>query len=202
MRQTARTIAALGVDRVRLTAGWSAIAPSPRDRAKPGFDATNPAAYPRGAWDRLDTAVDAARAAGLKVMLDIGFWAPRWAVRKPSPNPDRQRYAPNPAMFADFATAVVRRYGAVVRLYTPWNEPNHPSFLAPQWRRGRPLSPHVYRAMYTAAYAAMRFLPHPPPRTGWLTAWRSCAGSMPRASTNGSARQQPTLGARRSMHSG
>ena len=156
VRQTARTIAALGVDRVRLTAGWSAIAPSPRDRAKPGFDATNPAAYPRGAWDRLDTAVDAARAAGLKVMLDIGFWAPRWAVRKPSANPDRQRYAPNPAMFADFATAVVRRYGAVVRLYTPWNEPNHPSFLAPQWRRGRPLSPHVYRAMYTAAYAAIK----------------------------------------------
>src|SRR4051795_3059808 len=45
VRQTARTIAALGVDRVRLTAGWTAIAPSPRDRVKPGFDATDPAAY-------------------------------------------------------------------------------------------------------------------------------------------------------------
>src|SRR3954464_8264302 len=76
VRQTARTIAALGVDRVRLTAGWSAIAPSPRARVCAGFDGTNPAAYPRGAWDPLDSAVDAARAAGLKVMLDIGFWAP------------------------------------------------------------------------------------------------------------------------------
>jgi hypothetical protein len=156
VRQTARTIAALGVDRVRITAGWSAIAPAPRSRRRPAFDATDPTAYPRGAWEELDTAVRAARDAGLEVMLDIGFWAPRWAVRRASANAERQRYAPNPAMFADFAAAVVRRYGALVHLFTPWNEPNHPSFLAPQWRRGRALSPHVYRAMYEAAHAAIK----------------------------------------------
>jgi len=113
VRQTARTVAALGVDHVRLTAGWSTIAPNPRSRAKPGFDATDPAAYPRGAWDRLDTAVHAARDAGLQVMLDVGFWAPRWAVRKPSADPARDRYAPNPAMFADFAT------GGVITEFSP-----------------------------------------------------------------------------------
>jgi hypothetical protein len=156
VRQTARTLSALGVDRVRLTAGWSVIAPDPRARTRPDFDATDPSAYPHGAWDELDTAVNAARDAGLAVMIDIGFWAPRWAVHKASANPSRDRYAPNPDQFADFAAAVVRRYGAVVHLYTPWNEPNHPSFLAPQWRRGRPLSPHVYRAMYEAAYAAIK----------------------------------------------
>src|SRR3954447_14896486 len=169
-RQSALTIKALGADRVRLTAGWSAIAPDARSRLRPAFDATNPSAYPHGAGERLDTAVHAARDAGLEVMLDVGFWAPRWAVPKPSADPERQRYAPNPAMFADFATAVARRYGALVRLFTPWNEPNHPSFLAPQWssaarprgraapqwRRGRALSPHVYRAMYEAAYAAIK----------------------------------------------
>src|SRR3954452_3311114 len=89
VRQTARTIAALGVDRVRLTANWSQIAPEPRSRARPVFDATDPSAYPRGAWDRLDTAVRAVRDAGMQVMIDIGFWAPRWAVRKPSANRDR-----------------------------------------------------------------------------------------------------------------
>src|SRR3954471_831947 len=80
VRQTARTIAALGVDKVRLTAGWSAIAPEPRSRHRPAFDATDPAAYPKGTWERLDVAVRAAREAGLEVMLDVGFWAPRWAV--------------------------------------------------------------------------------------------------------------------------
>jgi len=158
VRQTARTIAAAGADRVRLTAGWSAIAPAPRSRRQPGapFVATDPSTYPRGAWEPLDTAVTAARDAGLRVMLDIGFWAPRWAVRRPSANPNRQRYAPNPAQFADFATAVARRYGHAVDIFTTWNEPNHPSFLTPQYKRGRPRSPHVYRAMHEAAYVAIK----------------------------------------------
>src|SRR3954468_20831404 len=88
VQQTARTMAALGADRVRLTAGWSAIAPAPRAADRPGrpFDPRVGATYPPGAWDRLDTAVKAARDAGLKVMIDIGFWAPRWAVAKPSSN--------------------------------------------------------------------------------------------------------------------
>src|SRR3954447_5359230 len=77
VRETARTIAALGADRVRLTAGWSAIAPAPHATQRPGrpFDPRIPSSYPPGAWDRLDTAVKAARDAGLKVMIDIGFWA-------------------------------------------------------------------------------------------------------------------------------
>jgi hypothetical protein len=163
VRQTARTIAALGVDRVRITAGWSVIAPSPRAREKPGrpFRAFDPSTYPRDAWDRLDTAVDAARDHGLEVMLDIGFWAPRWAVPRASRNPARERYAPDPAEFAHFAEAVARRYGGRVGLFTTWNEPNHPSFLSPQWRRTkrgrvRPASPHVYRALHEAAYTAIK----------------------------------------------
>jgi hypothetical protein len=153
-----RTIASAGADRVRLTANWSTIAPDPRAKRRPGgpFDARDPHTYPKGAWERLDTAVEAARGAGLQAMIDIGFWAPRWAVRRPSANPARQRYAPDPAQYAAFAGAVVRRYGASVHLFTTWNEPNHPSFLAPQWRRGRPVSPHVYRAMHEAAYAEIK----------------------------------------------
>src|SRR3954471_6790960 len=58
VRQTMRTIAALGVDRVRLTAGWSAIAPAPRAARRPGapFAPPDPSTYPHGAWERLDTA--------------------------------------------------------------------------------------------------------------------------------------------------
>src|SRR4051812_6461994 len=158
VRQTARTIADLGADRVRLTASWSQIAPAPHALERPGrpFDPRDPGTYPPGAWDRLDTAVRAARDAGLKVMIDIGFWAPRWAVQRPSSNPSRERYRPAPYEFGAFAEAVVRRYGALADTFTPWNEPNHPSFLAPQWVDGEPQSPQVYRAMYTAAYAAIK----------------------------------------------
>jgi hypothetical protein len=158
VRQTMRTIAAAGADRVRLTANWSAIAPQPRAAQRPGapFDPRNPGSYPKGSWDRLDTAVSAARAAGLQAMIDIGFWTPRWAVLRASANPARQRYAPNAGQFAAFAGAVARRYGPAVHLYTVWNEPNHPSFLAPQWRGKRPVSPHVYRGMYQAAYTEIK----------------------------------------------
>jgi hypothetical protein len=168
VRHHARTIAALGADRVRITAGWSTVAPAPQSAQKPGgrFRAFDPSTYPEGAWDRLDTAVRAARDAGLDVMLDLAFWAPRWAVARPASNPARHRHAPDPAEFAHFAEAVARRYGHAVDLFTTWNEPNHPSFLGPQWRRTRsgrvrPASPHVYRAMHEAAYTSIkRVRPH------------------------------------------
>jgi hypothetical protein len=176
VRQYARQIAALGADRVRLTAGWSAIAPRARSARAPGapFDSSDSRTYPTGSWSALDTAVKAADDAGLSVQIDLAFWAPRWAVKKPAKNRARHRYAPDPRLFADFATATARRYGGgypdpsdprkrlpAVRMWTTWNEPNHPSFLAPQWTRTanggwRPASPHIYRAMHNAAYDAIK----------------------------------------------
>jgi len=169
-------IATLGADRVRLTAGWSALTLGTRDATKPGapFDAGDSRTYPHDGFARLDTAVRAARAAGLQIQIDVAFWAPRWAVAAPSPQVDRQRIAPNPHEFASFAAAVAGRYDGhfedpehpghalpAVRLYTTWNEPNNPDFLAPQWTRDeaggwRPESPHVYRAMHNAAYEAIK----------------------------------------------
>ena len=169
-------IAALGADRVRLTAGWSAMAPGARDARKPGppFDARDSRTYPPDGFSRLDTAVRSARAAGLEVQIDVAFWAPRWAVAAPSAEPERQRIAPDPAELAHFAEAVARRYDGgfedpqrpghtlpAVHLYTTWNEPNNPDFLQPQWTRDpsgvwRPASPHVYRAMHNAAYDAIK----------------------------------------------
>ena len=174
--QAADQVAALGATRIRLTASWSNIAPAVGSKTVPAapFDASSSGTYPAGSWTGLDTAVKAAAHAGLKVMIDLGFWAPRWAVQQPSANPLRQRYAPDPGAFADFATAAARRYSGAfpdpgdprrnlpaVRLWTTWNEPNHPSFLQPQWRPDgaggwRPESPHVYRAMHNAAYDAIK----------------------------------------------
>jgi hypothetical protein len=169
-------IAAIGADRVRLTAGWSALTLGTRDTSKPGppFEPRDSRTYPHDGFTRLDTAVRAAHAAGLQVQIDVGFWAPRWAVAAPGPQADRQRVAPSPRELGHFAEAVARRYDGhfedperagrtlpAVRLYTTWNEPNNPDFLEPQWTRDgaggwRPESAHIYRAMHTATYDAIK----------------------------------------------
>jgi hypothetical protein len=175
VRAAARQVAALGVDRVRITASWSDLAPAPRSRHMPGgdFRPTDSRTYPPDRLRALDTAVKAVRDAGMAPQLDLAFWAPRWATRAPSKNRARQRTWIVPERFAEFSRAVARRYSGevddpagpgklpAVDRYTTWNEPNHPSFLAPQWRsdgRGgfRPASPHVYRAMHDLAYDAIK----------------------------------------------
>lgn len=99
----------LGVDRVRITASWSALTRDAASDTKPaGFDATNPAAYEQARWAQLDRAIQAINAAGMKVLIDIGFWAPHWATSDP-PGP-RARTDIDPAAFADFSVAVARRY--------------------------------------------------------------------------------------------
>ncbi|HEU4979528.1 MAG TPA: alpha-amylase family protein [Solirubrobacteraceae bacterium] len=103
-------IKALGVDRVRLTAGWSVIAPKPDSDTRPDFDATDPGAYPSGAWRNLDRAVQDAHDAGLKVMIDIAFWAPHWATQGDAQGDARARTQIDPAAYAQFAQAVARRY--------------------------------------------------------------------------------------------
>ncbi len=73
-----------------------------------------------------------ARDRGLRVAIDIAFWAPRWAVRRPGDSADRERDTIVVGEFADFAAAVARRYPQAVA-FTIWNEPNHNAFLLPQW---------------------------------------------------------------------
>jgi hypothetical protein len=171
----ARRMAGLGADRVRLTAGWSALAPEPRSKQMPEFNPANPEAYPREPWARLDRAVKAVSGAGLEPQIDVAFFAPRWVVRRRglAARRGRYRWGPDPERFGQFAEAVARRYSGrhrdpahpssqlpAVRLWTTWNEPNHPAFLLPQWRRARggwvPRSPHLYREMHEHAFAAIK----------------------------------------------
>jgi hypothetical protein len=172
--RTAHRLRAIGADRVRITAGWSAIAPAPASRTRPRFEASDPSAYPADGFRSLDVAVKQAKAAGLDVQLDVAFWAPRWAVRRGTAIAERQRWEPDPLEYGRFASAVARRYSGAfpdpvrpksrlpaVRLWTTWNEPNHPAFLLPQSERTRAggwraVAPHVYRRMHEAGYEAIK----------------------------------------------
>jgi hypothetical protein len=98
----------LGISRVRLTAGWSTIAPEADLRTRPVFDARDPGAYPADNWRNLDRAVRLTVEAGLAPMIDIAFWAPRWATK--DDGADRLATEVDPAAYADFATAVATRY--------------------------------------------------------------------------------------------
>ncbi|HEV2775924.1 MAG TPA: hypothetical protein VGV90_10060 [Solirubrobacteraceae bacterium] len=105
----------LGIDRVRITAGWSSLTRAPESETKPeGFNAADPGAYEQARWTGLDTAIRAIRAAGMKALVDIGFWAPHWATDDP-PGP-RARSNIDPQAYADFATAVALRYSG---MFTP-----------------------------------------------------------------------------------
>lgn len=108
LRAAAQRLKLFGVDRVRLTANWSVITRDASAKVKPAFDARDPAAYEQSRWTNLDNAVRAVREAGMAALIDIGFWAPRWATSSP-PGP-KARMNVKSSHYADFAAALARRY--------------------------------------------------------------------------------------------
>jgi hypothetical protein len=154
--RTLDEIQALGVNWVRVVLYWRDIAPRAASRRVPRFDATDPTDYPAGTWTRSDRIVDEARRRGINLLVTISGPVPKWATRH------RRGYVnrPSPVRFRRFVTAVGRRYGAAVRLWSVWNEPNHPGFLGPQYTgrgsRRRPASPRIYRRLFRAARAGLR----------------------------------------------
>jgi hypothetical protein len=153
--ETLREIRAFGVTQVRQVVYWRDFAPSPERKRKPDFDATNPDAYPRGTWTRLDELIAAARRQGVAVMLTPTGPVPTWATASKEGDVDR----PSTRLFGQWVEALALRYGAQVDLWSIWNEPNQPQFLMPQYRNGRPVSPSHYRNLYRAAYRAIRAVP-------------------------------------------
>lgn len=144
----------LGVDRVRITASWSSLTRAPEDETKPaGFDAADPGAYEQARWRNLDTAIRAIRAAGLKALVDIGFWAPHWATDDP-PGP-RARSNIDPKAYADFATAVALRYSGA---FTP--PPDPPGAPAPEPSQDASLIGELVQPLVPFPLPA---LPLPPP---------------------------------------
>jgi Cellulase (glycosyl hydrolase family 5) len=165
---TLDTMKALGADRVRVSLVWRLVAPAAADAQKPaGFDATNPNAYPSGAWDRYDRLVALAKQRGLNVAFDVTAPAPNWATGTPPEQPEIDpTFDPNATEFSAFVHAAAVRYRSV-RYWSIWNEPNDATSLTPQWlhdprdpTRWVPTAPQVYRRLVDAAWQALQETGH------------------------------------------
>ena len=144
----------LGADRVRVSAFWSQIAPSPSALRRPrGFDPGDPFDR-RYRWEHLDRVVGTAASLRLRVMISISTPAPFWGTA--SPRRRNSVLRPKPSEFAAFARAVALRYRFVVDQYGILNEPNQGAWLQPQGDRRGPVAPHLYRALARAAYPRIK----------------------------------------------
>lgn len=170
----------LGVDRVRVSAFWSQIAPAPTSETRPaGFDASNPSS-PGYSWRALDDVVDSAVRHGFRVMVSISTPVPVWASADPARN--NQLWKPKANEFGDFAAAVVRRYGSVVDHWGAANEPNVAAWLQPQSGKSGLIAPHLYRAMVQSAYPRIKALD---PTSVVLVGELAASGRSGRGATRG-----------------
>jgi hypothetical protein len=172
-------LASLGVERIRISVIWALVAPDPTSTTRPNFDATNPADYPAGAWDRYDVLVTDAQALGLQVDFDITSPAPHWATaRAPATINSKfdKNYLPSAAAFGQFVTAVGTRYSGAYVVPTPAPPPTPTPTLF-----GLPLPPGLLGTTSTPAPAPSSPLPrvdyweiwNEPNEAGWLTPqWR------------------------------
>jgi len=130
---TMSTLRSLGVDRIRVSVLWRAVAPQPGDRSRPAFGPggpSDPAAYPAGAWDRYDRVALAARRHGIELHFSITGPGPVWASSDPARG--EGMYDPRPSEFRDFVTAVGRRYSGTYA--DPAEQPAPPSGGLPIFR--------------------------------------------------------------------
>ena len=98
-------------------------------------------------WAQLDSLVDAARAEGFGVQLNLIPPAPADATGNGLPGVFR----PDPARFGEFARRVAERYRGRVRRWSIWNEPNLVNWLEPVAEM-----PALYRRLYLAGHDAIK----------------------------------------------
>jgi hypothetical protein len=174
LNATLAEVRELGFTHVRLSAHWDQLTRAPDATVRPRFAAANPGAYEQTKWEALDRAVSAATRQGLAVMIDVAFFAPRWATSGPDRFGSRPRHRIDRRAFTDFAVAIAQRYSGRfapgpqdgttlprVSVFTLWNEPNLAVFWTPQRRvlRGGRIaldSPHAYRRLVSVAYGAVK----------------------------------------------
>lgn len=139
-----------GAQWTRVIVYWPDVAPDTKPAA---WDPTDPA-DPNYNWSGIDQQVRWAIESGVEPLVSI-FAAPEWAERCETDlsislpgtcNPD-------PGMFADFAEAAAKRYSGdfgglpKVTNWKVWNEPNLGYYLMPQVKRGKKVSPQLYRVL-------------------------------------------------------
>ncbi len=112
VEQNLEQVAALGVDTIKVSMVWSLVAPDPNSATEPDFNASNPADYPAGAWNRYDLLVEDARALGLQVYFQLTAPAPDWAVDPHGVGGQQHSWShePNASAFGQFVQAVGERY--------------------------------------------------------------------------------------------
>jgi hypothetical protein len=130
----------LGVGRIKAGVPWARAVGGQAEASR----APEPVRYD---WSAVDSVIDAAARAGIRVQLGLIGPAPAWASGDGRVSPTE----PDARLFADFAAAAASHFRDRVDRYSVWNEPNHKGWLAPQRE-----APRLYRALYEAGYAAIK----------------------------------------------
>jgi len=162
-------LASLGVEQIRVSMIWALVAPDPLSSTEPSFNATDPAAYPAGAWNRYDTVVTDAQAAGMTVDFDVTAPAPYWATRPQPANVDgkfRKVYLPVSVEFGQFVQAVGTRYSGSYVVPTATSPPTPPPTLL-----GIPLPPGLGGTTTTTTTTTATPTPVPLPRVSYWEIW-------------------------------
>ncbi len=165
----------LGASTVRVIVPWSQIAPGPKSRTKPKFNATDPNAYPAAGWVPYDNIVREASVYHLTVDLTVTGGAPRWAEKgNPPQNDPFFAWKPSAADYGQFVQAVGERYDGhftprgqtttlpAVHFWALYNEPNFGQDLGPQAIDGSRVSiaPMYYRSLLDAGWRALHATGH------------------------------------------
>jgi hypothetical protein len=172
---TLQELKSLGVDAIRVSVHWRAIAPDHRSPRKPASltDETNPAQYPASNFDPYDHLLRNARRLGIRVLIDVTGGAPLWATGRIRGRVQTLNYKPSSTAFARFVEMLGRRYNGTyhdenqgggvlprVDTWSIWNEPNQGALLRPQWYHDstghlQPYSPMLYRRLVRGALAGL-----------------------------------------------
>jgi hypothetical protein len=135
--QTFSLLGQLHVQEIRENLYWGGTYGVAFKRPAHPRDPNDPAYH----WTLYDRTVEYAQQYGIKVLFSI-YATPTWESGNASKN-----IAPkNPNDLRDFAYAAAQRYSGTfaddtgrvlpaVKDWTAWNEPNNPTFLAPQYKR-------------------------------------------------------------------
>ena len=170
----------LGVDDVRFSMHWQAIAPDANSfKAPQGFNPSNPADYSATTWAPYDALIRLAAADEVSIDLDVLGGAPLWATGPAMPKTSNcpcHNWQPSPVQYGDFVHALGVRYSGdydpvtgklapgnpadlpAVHFWSIWNEPNYGPSLAPQGTPGNATveaSPRIYRDLVDQAWTAL-----------------------------------------------
>lgn len=162
VEERVRMISETGVGVARVDLFWTDIAPErpadPTDPADPAYD-----------WDKADYIFTNYAANGIDTIVSA-YNTPEWAMRDGAEASGTRinNAFPDPDDYADFMSAVARRYsgdyqpeGAAEPLpeishFEIWNEPNFRSFLGPQVEDGARVAADAYADMAEAAYPVIK----------------------------------------------